>query len=51
MTDPTLPGYLSPAQIKIEALNLASRESVARAYENKPTLEIAREMVNFINEE
>lgn len=40
--------FMSPAQIRIEALNIASREAVARAYDQAPTVEIATQLVAFV---
>ena len=42
--------FTAKQMVKIEALNIASREAVSRSYE-KPTIDIAREMVEFIGEE
>lgn len=42
--------FMSPAQIRIEALNIASREAVIRAYPKLPTIEVAELMVKFIEQ-
>jgi hypothetical protein len=42
--------YTPRQMVRIEALNIASREAVSRSYE-KPTIEIAQEMVDFIGED
>jgi hypothetical protein len=43
--------FVSKAQIRIEALNIASREAVVRSYPKTETVEIARKMVTFIEGE
>lgn len=41
---------LTPYQIRVEALNIASREAVARSYDGLETVKIAEKLLRFIEE-
>lgn len=50
MAKPTPDENWTPTEVRIKALDIASREAVARAYPGKDTIDIAADLVDFIEE-